>query len=65
MIFLIGSIFCRVYYNYYNDGYHQQFWHQLLFTATELASAIVVFSLIDREASEVTSRKMLVVMRSN
>ncbi|TRY68245.1 hypothetical protein TCAL_05104 [Tigriopus californicus] len=49
------------YFNYYNDDYFDQFWHQLFFTVTEMASTLTVLSLIDK-SSVVTPRKTLVII---
>ena len=50
------------YVNYYNDDYYKQFWHQLFFTVTELASTVTVFNLIDKEHL-VSPRQILIIMR--
>jgi hypothetical protein len=51
------------YFNYYNDDYFAQCYHQLFFTATEMVSTVTVLSLVDREKSLVTPRKILLIMR--
>ena len=50
------------YFNYYNDDYYAQFWHQFFFTATELISTFMVLHLVDKRNC-VTPRKIVVIIR--
>ena len=67
MVILFASVIYPHYYawwayvNYYNDDYYNQFWHQLFFTVTELASTGVVLHLVN-DRNYVTPRKILVIM---
>jgi len=38
---------CWVYFNYYNDDFYDQFWHQTMFSITEGCSTLVVLWLCD------------------
>lgn len=40
-----------VYFNYFNDGYHLQFYHQLFFTLTEFVSTYIVLLLCDKKVT--------------
>ncbi len=50
------------YFNYYNDDYYNQFWHQFFFTVTELVSTVTVVQLTDKSAP-VTVRKIIIIIR--
>ncbi len=50
------------YFNYVNDDYFAQLVHQFFFTATELISTVVVIDLVDKEKSNVTPRKILIII---
>ena len=50
------------YFNYYNDDYFAQFYHQLFFTITELVSTVTVVHLVDTKAN-VTPRKVVCIIR--
>ncbi len=51
------------YFNYYNDDYFGQWWHQLFFTITEMASSLVVLHLVNKSNVSSLTRKLLFVIR--
>ena len=67
MFVLLASVVYSHYYtywsyvNYYNDDFYSQFYHQLFFSCTELASTFVVLDLLDA-TKEATSGKLLFVI---
>ena len=50
------------YFNYYNDDYYKQWWHQLFFTVTEMLSTVTIFYLVDKN-NYASPRKILAIMR--
>ncbi|XP_071747146.1 uncharacterized protein [Lepeophtheirus salmonis] len=51
-----------VYFNYVNDDYYDQFWHQLIFTTTEGISTLLVLSLICSKKSVISPQKILIII---
>lgn len=49
------------YFNYWNDDYYSQWYHQLFFTSTEIASTVLVIHLADSR-NTVTPMKALFVV---
>ena len=50
------------YFNYFNDDFYKQFWHQMFFTITEMVSTITVISMVNTK-DRVTPRKVIIVIR--
>lgn len=50
-----------VYINYWNDDFYSQWYHQLIFSATEFISTLMVIHLAD-EKNTVTRRKAFVIV---
>ena len=50
------------YFNYYNDDFYSQWWHQLFFTVTEMVSTVLVLHLVDKN-NFASPRKIVVIMR--
>ena len=50
------------YFNYYNDDFYSQCWHQLFFTVTEMVSTVLVLHLVDKN-NFAAPRKIVIIMR--
>lgn len=50
-----------MYFNYYNDEFYEQFWHQMLFTVTELISTLTVLTLASEEDA-LSHKKLLLIL---
>ena len=50
-----------MYFNYYNDDFYDQWWHQTLFTLTELVSTMAILMLVNENNSTSVPRKLLVI----
>ncbi len=50
------------YFNYFNDDYYEQIWHQLLFTVTEMVSTVCVVHMVDA-ANPVKPRTIVLIIR--
>lgn len=50
-----------VYINYWNDDFYSQWYHQFIFSVTELVSTLMVIHLAD-EKNSVTRKKALVIV---
>ena len=66
-LLFISSIFPHyyawwMYFNYYNDDYFAQWWHQTFFEVTELISTGMALHLVSRK-SAVTGKKIIFIMR--
>lgn len=46
-----------MYFNYYNDDFYSQFWHQLFFSITEFVSTLFILHLIDTK-NPLTKKKI-------
>ena len=66
MLILLVSVFYPHYYawwsyfNYWNDEFYEQWYHQTFFTLTELVSTLAVVSLVDT-AIATTPQKLLLI----
>ena len=68
VVLFLSSIFPHLYgwwtyFNYYNDDFYQQWWHQLFFSLTELFSTLMVLHLINRSNITSLPRKLLFIIR--
>ena len=52
-----------MYFNYYNDEFYDQWWHQTFFTITELVSTFAILMLVNEHNTKYVSRKLLVIQR--
>lgn len=50
------------YFNYYNDDYYRQWWHQLFFSVTEMASTVTVLHLVNKNNFNAIPRKLLLII---
>ena len=67
-VLFLTSIYSHVYgwwacFNYYNDDFFDQFWHQMFFSLTELASTIMVVHLVNRHNFHKMPKKLLFIIR--
>ena len=67
LLLLISSLYPHYYswwmlFNYYNDEYFHQYWHQMFFLVTEMASTIAVMSALHKD-NLFTPRKLLLIVR--
>ena len=65
-VLFLTSLFSHVYgwwayFNYYNDDFFEQWWHQLFFSITELASTVMVVHLVNKNNFMKMPRKLLLV----
>ncbi len=63
---LISSLYSHfysfwVYFNIFNDDFYAQFWHQALFTSTELLSTVLVYQMCSRTVA-LKSRNLLAIL---
>lgn len=56
LLCITNNFFRWAYFNYWNDDYYAQWYHQMFFTSTELVSSCIVLKLVDINVP-VTSRK--------
>lgn len=68
VVLFLSSIFSHVYcwwayFNYYNDDYFAQWWHQLFFGLTEVASTLMVVHLVNKNNIGHLPRKFLFIIR--
>ena len=50
-----------MYFNYYNDEFYDQWWHQTFFTITELVSTFAILMLVNEQNTKYVPRKLLVI----
>ena len=68
VVLFLASIYPHYYgwwanFNYYNDDYFHQWWHQMFFSMTELASTLMVLHLVDKKNIFSLPRKLLFIQR--
>ncbi len=67
MVMLVTSSIYAHYYSYwtyfnaYNDDFYDQFWHQAIFTVTEIVSTVCVFQMCKKNTSLDSSQLLTVV----
>ena len=52
-----------MYFNYYNDEFYEQWWHQTFFTITELISTISILMLVNENNTKSVPRNLLIIQR--
>ena len=68
VVLFLSSVFPHfygwwVYFNYYNDDYFRQWWHQLFFSVTELLATMMVLHLVNKNNIMKLPKKLLFIMR--
>ena len=68
VVLFLASIYPHYYgwwanFNYYNDDYFHQWWHQLFFTLTELMSSLMVLHLVNKNNIFSLPQKFLFIQR--
>ena len=67
-VLFLSSIFPHVYgwwanFNYFNDEYYSQWWHQCFFSLTELSSTLMVLHLVNKNNFRNVPKKLLFIIR--
>ena len=67
-VLFLSSIFPHVYgwwanFNYFNDEYYSQWWHQCFFSVTELSSTLMVLHLVNKNNFRDVPKKLLFIIR--
>ena len=65
-VLFLASVYPHYYawwtvWNYLNDDFYEQMWHQALFTGTEMVSSVVILHLADIE-TQVSPLKLLAIV---
>jgi len=66
-VLFLSSIFPHVYgwwanFNYFNDEYYSQWWHQCFFSVTELSSTLMVLHLVNKNNFRDVPKKLLFII---
>ena len=67
-LLFLSSLFPHIYgwwanFNYFNDDYFNQVWHQFFFSITELCSTMMVLHLVNKNNFTELPKKLLFVIR--